>query len=150
MPPLDPQQRRRRELAAIHKGAAQLGLDTQDRDPDSVYRTMLRQVGGATSAADLDAAGRRRVLDHLRRLGALPERMRRPRPPEDKAALVAKIRAQLAAAHRADTYADGIAKRMFDIDRFEWCTPEQLHKIVAALAYDAKRNGRVRTAHQDV
>ena len=59
-------QQRRADLAAIHAAAAQLGMDTADRNPRSDYRAMLLQHGGKTSAADLDAAGRRRVLAHLR------------------------------------------------------------------------------------
>lgn len=59
---------RRRDLAAIHAAAAQLGMDTADKSPDSAYRTMLRVQGGASSAADLDEAGRQRVLAYLRKL----------------------------------------------------------------------------------
>lgn len=57
---------RRRDLAAIHLMAAQLGLDTADADPGSAYRAMLLQHGGNTSAAALDAPARARVLSHLR------------------------------------------------------------------------------------
>lgn len=130
---MQPHDKRRRQLAQIHIAAKQLGLD------DDTYRAMLREVAGVTSAADLSDTGRRKVLTHLQRLGWAPRRKGRSTPAPDKAALVAKIRAQLAAAARPDAYADGMAKRMFGIDRFEWCTPEQLRKIVAALAYDAQR-----------
>jgi phage gp16-like protein len=55
------------ELAKIHIGAQALGL----RQPgdDSAYRDMLWSIGRVRSAADLDEAGRRRVLDHLRGCG---------------------------------------------------------------------------------
>lgn len=59
---------RRRDLAAIHAAAAQLGMDTADKSPDSAYRTMLRVQGGSSSAAELDDAGRQRVLAYLRKL----------------------------------------------------------------------------------
>lgn len=58
---------RRRKLAAIHAAAAKLGLDTADKSPGSAYRTILQAQGGVTSAADLDADGRRKVLAYLLR-----------------------------------------------------------------------------------
>lgn len=58
---------RRRDLAAIHKMAAQLGMDTSDRNPQCEYRAMLHSVGGASSAADLTPDGRDRVRMHLLR-----------------------------------------------------------------------------------
>lgn len=58
---------RRRELAAIHAAAASLGMDTADKSPDSVYRTVLRTQAGVSSAADLDAEGRRKVRAYLQR-----------------------------------------------------------------------------------
>lgn len=60
-----PAEDRKRKLAAIHAAAAALGMDTADKDPGSVYRTMLRAQGGVSSAADLSADGRRRVLAYL-------------------------------------------------------------------------------------
>lgn len=56
---------RRRDLAAIHKMAAQLGMDTADPSPSSDYRSMLLAQGGKASAAELDDVGRRRVIRHL-------------------------------------------------------------------------------------
>lgn len=64
----DRDQRRKRDLAAIHKLAAQLGMDTSDRNPHSEYRQMLLREGGASSAADLDGSGRSRVIGHLAKL----------------------------------------------------------------------------------
>ena len=54
---------RQRDLAKIHIAKKQLGLD------DDTYRAMLERVAGVGSAADLDAAGRRKVLTHLRKAG---------------------------------------------------------------------------------
>lgn len=56
---------RRRELAAIHTMAAQLGMDTADRSPGSEYRMLLQQVGGKVSAADMAPDARQRVIRHL-------------------------------------------------------------------------------------
>lgn len=83
---------RRRDLAAIHLMAAKLGLDTADKSPQSDYRQMLQTQGGKTSAADLDAAGIKRVLAHLRK-STNPG----PRPRDGwQAELIRKLWAQLA------------------------------------------------------
>lgn len=129
---------RRRELAAIHIGAQQIGMG------DDGYRDMLWAVARVRSAKDLDDAGRKHVLDHLRACGARFKRNGRTQPAEGKAGLVGKIRAMLEQAQRPDAYADGMAKRMFHVERFEWCTEDQLRRLVAALNYDAKRRARVR------
>lgn len=63
---------RRRELAQIHIGRAALGWCEDD------YRYHLRHVTGADSAAELDAAGRRRMLDHMAACGWSPKRAFKP------------------------------------------------------------------------
>lgn len=85
------------ELAKIHMAAT----DRQLLQPfdDSAYRDMLWAVARVRSAKDLDAAGRARVLEHLRGLG-----WQDPSPPQRRAAgkgtakpQVARIRALWAA-----------------------------------------------------
>ena len=133
---------RQRDLAKIHIAKKQLGLD------EDTYRTMLQQVAGVGSAADLDAGMRLRVLDHLHKAGFKSKlRKRYPGRPKnmddiDKGRLLRKIEALLAEANRPWNYAHGMAKRMFSIERVQWCEAFQLHKIVAALMYDARRHGR--------
>lgn len=70
---------RRRDLAAIHKMAAQLRMDTADPSPASEYRTLLLQVGGASSAAQLTPDGRGKVIRHLLRLVGPAQRRMTPR-----------------------------------------------------------------------
>lgn len=133
---------RHRELAKIHIAAKQLGMD------DDSYRSMLWAVARVRSARDLDEAGRRRVLEHLRAAGFEGKRgSARPHRPhnlgaEDRGPQLTKIEAMLAAAGRPWEYADGMARRMFHVDRVTFCNPDQLGKIIAALVYDAKRHGR--------
>jgi phage gp16-like protein len=62
-----PKSARSTELAKIHIAAQQLGLRTPF--DDTAYRDMLWSVGRVRSAKDLDAAGRDRVLKHLRGCG---------------------------------------------------------------------------------
>jgi phage gp16-like protein len=62
----------------------------------------------------------------------------------DKGRLLKKIEALLAEAGRPWKYAHSMAKRISKdhTDRVQWCDAHDLHKIVAALMYDAKRHGR--------
>ena len=62
---------RKFELGLIHIGKAylarQAGMSVKDFDPD--YRQLLQRVCGATSSADLDAAGREKLLSHMKSCG---------------------------------------------------------------------------------
>jgi len=62
--------RRRRELALIHIGADALGLD------EDAYRAMIEKVTDKTSAADLTAAERGKVIEYLKGSGFHPEEKR--------------------------------------------------------------------------
>lgn len=136
---------RNRELAAIHVGKKALGLD------DDTYRDMLFMLARVRSAADLDHAGRRAVLEHMRQRGferpvnrpaPAADHGKKPQVPADRQALVDKLEAQLASAARPWNYARAMAKRMFHVDQLEWASAEQLRKIVAALEYDHRRRTR--------
>lgn len=124
---------RNRELAAIHVGKKRLGLD------DATYRDMLWTVARVRSAAELDAHGRRAVLEHMRARGYHATTRLRVRVGESRERMVAKVRAMLAEANRPDGYADAMAKRMFGVEQYIWLKDGDLHKLVAALVYDQKR-----------
>jgi phage gp16-like protein len=135
---------RRRELAQIHIAKAQLGLD------DDTYRAMLWSVGRVRSAGDLDWAGRKSVLDHMKARGftSKPPKKERPANPDwawvnnasaDRQAMLRKCAVILKDANRPKSYLDGIATHMFGIERVEFCAPDQLHRIVAALVFDQRR-----------
>jgi len=121
----------------------QLGMD------DDTYRAMLMRTVGATTSKGLTPRQIGRVLAELERLGFQPTSPRKAptgrqtaEPAPERAALIDKIERQLAEAERTIAYADGMARRMFQVERVEWCDPDQLRRLVAALAYDAKRHGR--------
>lgn len=61
------QAQRKRELGWIHQGKAALGWSDDD------YRYHLHQKTGKHSAAELDAKGRRLVLDHMAACGFKPK-----------------------------------------------------------------------------
>jgi hypothetical protein len=141
---------KRRELAKIHILAAEHGLDTADKNPESEYRSMLWSVARVRSAGGLDQAGRLAVLDHLNQRGrrnrpaqlGAAELANRPAFSAECAALGGKLEAQLTAGAYPWKYAEAIAKKMFHVERLEWCKPEQLRKIVAALEYSARRKAK--------
>lgn len=134
---------RRSDLAKIHLAAKQLHLDRE------TYEAMLFSIARVRSAKDLDHAGRRRVLDHLKSRGfkakTKPGGHHKGVPhnidSDARGLLLRKIEAQLADASRPWTYADGMAKKMFHVEKLAFCDVEQLRRIIAALSYDAKRRG---------
>jgi len=131
---------RKTELAMIHVAKKALALE------DDVYRSIVAKVTGKASAAELDAAGRKALIDHFKKLGfkVIAKRAGRPRPAvaADRQVYIRKIEAQLAEGKRPWGYADVMAKRICGIDRIDWCEPSDLLKIIAALTYDARRHGR--------
>lgn len=138
---------RKAAIAKIHIAVQQLGMT------EEAYRAMLVNVGGVRprpgerpSSKELSDAGIDAVCRHLETLGFVPTRPRRagrkPRMTSDRQALLDKIDAYLAEAGRSMAYADGIARRMYTIDKVAWCNAERLRGIVAALDKDARRAGR--------
>lgn len=132
--------RRNVQLSKIHIAKKDLGLD------DETYRTLLKRVAGVTSAKDIGPIKAEAVLAEFERLGwqpkAKPKGRSAPKVAPDREKLVGKIQAFMAEAGRPWEYADGMAKRMFKVDRVEWLDVKQLGGIVSALTYDAKRNKR--------
>lgn len=140
---------RRRELAMIHIAKKDLGID------DDTYRLMLRTIARVESAGDLNAEGRHQVLAHLKARGFKPKHsVRTPHSSErtahsdwdwvnnaapDRRPTLRKIAMMLQSAARQKPYADGVAKKMYGIERVEFCAPDQLVRIVAALEYDRRR-----------
>lgn len=127
---------RTKDLARIHLAKKQLGLD------DEAYRDILRQTTGKTSSADLSPKERFKLLRTLQELGAKDARSypgKPAKPAPDQKALLAKIEAQLAVAQRPWSYADAMARHMFKREQVGDCEHGELVRLVAALAYDAKR-----------
>jgi len=146
---LDPQVVRANDLKKIHLARRQMAWD------DHTYRAILYRVTGHDSAAELNAAQRKAVIDEFVRLGWRIKTRKGHRQPTTAATtlaltgpgwgkdrLLSKIGALLVEAGRGWAYADGCARKMFDLESLRFCSPEQLHKIVAALLYDQKRRKR--------
>ncbi len=125
---------RKTELAMIHMGKAQLCMD------EDSYRAMLWTVARVRSAADLDWAGRQKVLDHMKAKGAIfKSRKGKPKHVESTS-LMGKIGALLADMKLPWSYAHAIAKQMFGVQQLEWCNDKQLQDIVAALVKRQQKN----------
>lgn len=62
-------------------------------------------------------------------------------PPQDTEAMIRKIEAILAEFKLGWDYADGMAGRMFGIDRLAWCDAGQTYKILQALCVYQGRAG---------
>lgn len=145
------QDNRRRQLAAIHVAKKALGLD------DDVYRDLVARVSAGhgpavRSAGDCSPAQRSAILRELARLQgepaerALQARTWAGKPKGNLSPQLAKVEALLADAGREWAYAHSLAHRMFDVERVEWCNPDQLRKVIAALVYDARRRARKQVA----
>lgn len=128
-------------LAKIHIAKSQLGLD------EDTYRALLRRVAGVSSAKDLAPRQIGRVLAEFERLGwkpkAKPQGRARPNPAARRTTLMSKVEALLTEAGRPWEYADGMAAKMFKVERVEWLDDSQLYRLMQALIIDADRHGRL-------
>ena len=81
-----------------------------------------------------------KVIQHLDQLGFSKRNFgNKPKVKLSKEALIGKIEAHLTEHKLHWNYAKGIAKQMFQKDALEFCTENELWRIVAALEYKAKR-----------
>lgn len=129
--------RRKAELGAIHAGKRALGWD------DEAYRDALHQLTGKTSAGDLDAEERARVLDRMRELGFSRTgrsagwdggRARGESPQVRKAReLWTALGATGELRDTSDTALHTFCLRQTGRSRLEWCGPEQLNKVIEGL-----------------
>lgn len=127
---------KRREIAQIHIGRQYLGMD------DETYRAMLWTVARVRSSTELDHAGRKQVIDHLKALGWKPS-FSSGRPPVEGSknkALLGKIEALLADQRLPWAYVTAssngrpsMLKRLAGVDNFVWAKPEGLRAVIAAL-----------------
>ena len=127
---------RHRELAAIHIRKKERGLD------DDAYRAMLRDVAGVDSARDLDARGRRAVLQRLQPRAQSAPRRRWGRTSANP--MVRKIYALLGSADppRPVGYALSILRRKHGAEAppaIEFASGDQLRFLIGVLEIDRRR-----------
>lgn len=112
---------------------------------DLMYRNLIERVTGVRSCIDLSDRQLIAVADAIRAAGTEKRVARHPEHNSDpqRGPLLKKIAAQLSSAGRSWEYVDSIVRRRFYVERIEFCSAVQLRKLVAMLAYDAQRHGRV-------
>lgn len=132
---------RRRELATIHVAKKQL-LDRHVLQSDDDYRSLLWTLCRVRSAADLDHAGRRTVIDHLKKLGfketsgkSTSRPVKRALLPKHK--LMWSLWQQLADAGKVtDRRMPALlayVKRQTTVERLEWLNEAQNDLVVESL-----------------
>src|SRR5690606_5554717 len=120
-----------------------LGLD------DETYRQMLWTIGRVHSSADLDHAGRRKVIEHLNARG-WKFKGKPKKAAKGAEGLMEKVEAQLADMGLPWSYAKGMAKQMFKRDRLEWCSARELMAIVAALHQEQEKRAALQMVDQQL
>lgn len=132
---LPPAERRKRDLAAIHASKKQLGLD------DDTYRDLVERVSsetgnpGVRSSAELTDDGRRKLLEEMRRQGAVKPGQYPGRPKHmPKGDMMKRVEQLLTGMGLPWSYADTLAKHMYRCERVAWLkTTAHLRGIIAAL-----------------
>lgn len=135
---------RRIELAQIHMAAAHLGMDTEDKNPASEYRSMLWTCARVHSAADLDFAGRRKVIDHLKARGWKPVRSKQSKHYDDKLtrkilALWLELRDQGVIQDASNKALAKFCNDVAGVARPEWCNNKQAEAVIEGLKAWLKR-----------
>jgi len=125
-----------KEIRIVHVAKSQLMMK------DEEYRAVLKSFGVSTSK-DLCFSQYEKLLLRFRAEGFVLKsgntRRRHAKASWDKEPMLKKIGALLASMKLNWKYADGIANHMFKVDVASWCTPEQLHKVIAALEYKRRK-----------
>lgn len=126
----------RKELAIIHIAKAQCGWS------DDEYRHVLKDGFGVASSKELTSKQADRLIALFQAEGfrVVSRTKAVDKQPVtggnwERLPMMRKVAAILGDLGKTDAYADGIARRMFKVDAWRWCGPEQLRKIVAALEY---------------
>ncbi|VVE35476.1 regulatory protein GemA [Pandoraea fibrosis] len=113
--------------------------NAQMEEPE--YRALLIAVTGKARTRQMNCMEMGKVLDRLAEMGFPSEaKLAFERVGKDRRAMLSKIDAQLRAQGRPRTYLDSMVKQICKVDALEFCTPEMLNKLIAALAYDAQRH----------
>lgn len=124
---------RHKLLAQIHIGRKALGI------ADDAYRAILSETFGVLSASALSDKQCALVIAEFERRGWRRGRGERIEARGKDSPGLRKARALLADAGRNAEYGDALAKRIARVDRLEWCSDDQLRRVIAALEIDAKR-----------
>lgn len=139
---------RKKELAIIHIGAAQLGLKT--KTDDSAYRDMLKLVCNVESASELSSFGRNKLIKHMKKCGfkVRSNRKESSKVTDDREGLVFKITALWHLLAEAGVVTDKSEKsmtkwcsRITKKAALQWSSKPDLIKCVEGLKQWCNRTG---------
>lgn len=134
-------QTRQQMIQKIHIGKNELGMDK------NTYVQFLLDTVDKHSCTVMTDAELMQVLQAMKAKGFVVKSNKYgKRPMASKTApqrqkLMDKIGAFLASMQKSWHYGHAIGKRAFGIERLQWLTDEQLHKVVQMLASMAHRHG---------
>ncbi|MCS4534262.1 gp16 family protein [Neisseria montereyensis] len=109
---------------------------------DDAYRAMLMRITGKNSCTKMTEGELDKVIAEMQRMGFRPQVNqygKRPNCRSDADPMMRKIAALLAEGNLPWNYAHAMAKRMFGVDRVQWLSHGNMHKLVAALQIAANR-----------
>jgi phage gp16-like protein len=122
----------RKRIALLHIARAQIGMSDED------YRAMLGSFGVASSV-DLSTRQFAQVMDRMKaggfegRSDGPPGAPRIPSVETQKRRMIVKMDQVLGEIGAGFEYADGMARRMFDVEKVQWLEVGQLYKVLQAL-----------------
>ena len=130
-------QTRKQMIQKVHIGKSMLKMT------DEQYKRFLLDTVDKHSCTVMTDAELMQVLHAMRTKGVVfsaKNAQKRPAPRADKVQYLAKITALLTEYGLPQSYADGIAKKAFNIDFVHWLEVWQLKKVVQMLAvYDRRK-----------
>ena len=137
-------QTRKQMIQKIHIGKAELKMDRE------CYTRFLLETVDKHSCSVMTDSELMQVLQAMKAKGfKVKSRKSGKRPDVGQAKENAvrknyldKIEAFLSENKKPWNYVHAICKKAFGIDRLQWCTEEQLRKIVQMFAVMAKRHGQ--------
>lgn len=137
-------QTRQQMIQKIHIGKAELKMDRE------CYSRFLLETVDKHSCSVMTDGELMQVLQAMKEKGFKVKSKQHGKKPDVGNApanqirkrYMDKIEAFLTEMQKPWNYAHAICKKSFGIDRLQWCTEEQLRKIVQMLAVSAKRHGR--------
>lgn len=134
-------QTRKQMIQKIHIAKAELKLD------DNAYKMLLLETVDKPSCTMMSDQELMIVLQKMQENGFKVKAKHGKRPQAsasapNRQALLSKIEALLTESKKPWSYAHAIAKRSFGIERVQWLTDDQLHKLVQILASYNHRHGK--------
>lgn len=135
-------QTRKQMIQKIHIGKNELKMS------DEAYKLFLMELVDKPSCSMMTDPELMIVLQGMRAKGfKVKSKKYGKRPTASQTApnrqlLMSKITALLTESKKPWNYAHAIAKRSFGIERVQWLTDDQLHKLVQMLAVFNHRHGK--------